>query len=413
MNASLKKNATENTMQTAFVARQPIFDRDLNVYAYELLFRNSDNESAQFEHPDTATLELINNSLSEIGLKNLIEDKLAFINVTKNVLLGPELPLPHERVVLELLEDINYDDILLERIKQMKTARFQFALDDFIFEEQHARVFEWVSYVKLDIKGMSQSEIESEVNRFKKFSHIRLLAEKVETMEEFDFCQSLGFDYFQGFFLSRPKVISGKKLSTSQLSIIRLLGKIHDSKVKIDELDQLISSDVTLSYRLLKMINSSFYGVSNKVNSVNHALVMLGLENIRKWVSLVSLSCSNEGPGYLMHQALVRAKMAEKLASANKTLDANASFTCGLFSVLPSIMQISMEEILEHIPLSDDILKALLNNEGKLGKILECVKAHEKADWEQIEKLDYSCSELNQAYAEALEYSQSILSEIH
>ena len=403
-------------MQGIFVGRQPIYDRQQNVYAYELLFRNSDQNNAHIQDPDRATSELILNALTDVGLDNIVGDKPGFINLTRNFVTGI-LPLPGaaNHLVLEVLEDIELDAMVLNGIRKLKQQNFVIALDDFIFHPHLQPLVEIADIIKIDLLALDEQQLREHVTRLREFPP-KLLAEKVETHEVYAQCIELGFDYFQGYFFARPNIVAGTRIPANRMALLHLLGKISDTRITIDELEQRISKDVSLSFRLLRYINSSQYGMEKKVDSIKHAIMLLGIETVRAITCLIVFSSIDDKPFELFVTALIRARMCELFAAqfGEAQLGANY-FTVGLFSAIDAIMDQPIEQVLAKLPLSESVTRAIIHHEGRMGQALQASLAQEQGRWEE---LDLSSENLIRAddlaliYLEALSWCRNFIESI-
>ncbi|MFC1692004.1 EAL and HDOD domain-containing protein [Candidatus Latescibacterota bacterium] len=391
-----------------FVGRQPIYDRNLKVIGYELLFRNYETEQATITDGDQATTQVILNTFMEIGLERLIGSGKAFINLTRNFFLEKyPLPFLRDRVVLEVLEDIILDEELIAGVRALSDSGFTIALDDVVNPEDIIPLLDIADIVKLDIIALELDRLHEYVNILRKHN-VKLLAEKVETLEIFKLCKELGFDYFQGFFLSKPHVVKGQRIPESRLSIIRLLSKIKTPDITFKEIEELISQDVSLSYKLLRLINSSFYGLHTKITSIHQAVTLLGIKHIQNWVQLIFLSKIEDKPRDLMVTAMVRAKMCELISESLEEELAEMGFIVGLFSVLDALLDMPLEEVITSLPFSDDITNALLRHEGPLGSVLHCVLAYEKGEWDEVLCPDNKPEVVSDAYLKSLDWSAEV-----
>ena len=386
-----------------FVGRQPIYDAKFDVVAYELLFRSGIANAAAVDDADVATSSVLVNGMLEFGLDRLVGERLAFVNMTRQFLTG-ELPIPPapDQIVLEVLEDIDPDDDVVAGVKRLKDEGFQIALDDFVYHPQMVPLLELADFVKVELPALSAAELVAHVTKLRQFPG-QLLAEKVERLEEFELCKKLGFDLFQGYFLSKPRVLSRDRIPGNKLAVIQLLSRLQDPEISFEELEGLISQDVSLSYRFLRYINSSAVALRRKVDSVSQAIVLLGLSRIRTLVTLVMMTGMDDKPLCLMVTALVRAKMCEFLARETGRDDQDAFFTVGLFSALPLLLDASMEQILAELPLSDDVKTALIDHEGALGEAVRCTLDYETAEQEHTECLGLSANQLHEAYMDAID----------
>jgi len=388
-----------------YIGRQPIYDSKLSVIGYELLYRSHETLSANPQDGDAATSEVLYNSFMEIGLNELVGRHKAFVNLTRNFILNSTLiPPVNERLVLEILEDIEVDEEIVRGIALLKEKGYVIALDDFIYHEKMLPLIRLADIIKIDILAISREELREYVTSLRTFS-VQLLAEKVETYEEFETCKSLGFDYYQGFFLSRPKTLKGRRIPVNHLSTLQMLAKLQDPNIAIKELEQLISQDITLSYRLLRYINSAAFSLRNKIESIHHAIVFLGLNEIKNWASLMALTKVDDKPNELFVTALIRAKMCELFADHSGAGNKGTAFITGLFSSLETIMDAPMEKLLESIPVAVEISEALLNQEGVYAEILQLALAYERGQWEEIQCPEEYRHVLPDLYREAVKWS--------
>ena len=399
-------------MPEVLVGRQPIYDAELEVYAYELLFRTAGSLEANVTDGDLATSQVILNTFMEIGIDRLAGDKLVFINLTRNFITGKyPIPLPPDRVVLEILEDITIDKELEEAVGELVEQGYIIALDDIVEIDSIASLLGKTSIVKLEILGMDKADLRNYATTLKR-KGIKILAEKVETHEEFEYCKMLGFDYYQGYFLSKPNIVEGKKILESKFTVLRLLSELQDPDLEIKKLEKVISQDVSLSYKLMRLINSVHYGTKERVNSLRQALTLLGLRQIKQWIGLIFLTRVEDKPKELMITAMVRAKMCEVIAPLMGYRNAEAGFTVGLFSVLDALLDMPLEDVLKQLPLSDETNSALLEHKGKLGAVLLCVIAYEQGDWDEMEFPKVGKNKLMEAYLEAIDWASSVGSEL-
>ncbi|HKJ07651.1 MAG TPA: HDOD domain-containing protein [Gammaproteobacteria bacterium] len=397
-------------MQNIFIGRQPIYDSGLKVQAYELLFRSGPDNHAVVANGDQATSQVILNAVVDIGLDQLVGNAPAFINLTRNFLVRTEpLPLPPDRVVLEVLEDIQVDGTVLAAVRRLADMGYTIALDDFVFREELRPLLELAEIVKIDIRNLGRSEVQDHVQQMQRYP-LTLLAEKVETYDDLAFCKDLGFQRFQGYFFSRPKVITGQRIPANRLATLQLLAKLQQPDTEVAELEKIIQQDLTLSFRLLRYINSAFFALPRKVESIRQAVVYLGTNAIKTWVALLALSGIDDKPHELMTVAMVRAKMCELLAQAMSAPHPDAFFTVGLFSALDAILDIPMDQVVASLPLSDEITAALLRREGLLGSALDCALAYEQAHWDEVAFGTMNTGHITEVYVDALAWACQVSS---
>lgn len=407
MESTTPHTAPRTGAADAFVARQAIFDRQLSVVGYELLFRGAANHTtAQFTDRDQASTRVILDTFLDLGLEQIVGNSPAFLNLTRSFFLSAHnIPLPREKVVLELLEDEMIDAPLIESVRGYAESGFRIALDDFVYHDNMVPLLEIADIVKFDVLALSPSQIEDQVRKVLPYNLV-MLAEKVETPEHFEFCKDLGFDLFQGYFLCRPNTVAGHRIAPNRLATLRLLAKLQDPNVEMTSLEQIIREDLSLSYKLLRLINSAFYGLPHRVESIRQTLVLLGVQQIRAWVSLLTLSQLEDKPDELMVTAMVRARMCEHLAERAHVPHPEIYFTVGLFSTLDALLDMSMEDLLQSLPLSEELRGALLERTGKMGEALDCVVHYERGDWDAVRFADLPPEEIRASYLEALEWAQ-------
>jgi len=394
-------------MPDIYVGRQPIYNKNLSVFGYELLFRSGIKNTAAVDpfSADGATSTTIINTFLEIGLERLVGNKYAFINLTEQFLLEEgSLPISPKQVILEVLEDIPVTPELISAIERLSQKGFIIALDDYIYNPSHKPLMKMVDIIKIDIMQLSQVEIIQHVKILKEFD-IKLLAEKIETIDEYEFCRKLGFDYYQGYFLSKPRIIRSKALPTNKVAVLNLLAVLQNPNSDIDELEEAISFDVSISYKILKLINSSFFSFSREVDSVKQAIVILGRNQLSSWASMIALSKMDDRPSEMIHLAMIRGKMCEMLAEKSGLKTLESFFTVGLFSALDILMERDIETIIDPLPLSDEVENALLKHEGVLGEALKCTLAYEVADFENISFQDLTEDDFFVANVEAVSWA--------
>ncbi|MDI3340578.1 MAG: HDOD domain-containing protein [Sphaerobacter sp.] len=397
-------------MADFFIGRQPIYDRDLQVFGYELLFRTADSSRAQIVDADRATSDVVLDALVELGLDRLVGNRRAFINLTRNFILrGYYAALPAHRVVLEVLESEPVDRSLVDAVRELAAAGYTVALDDFDYRDDLRPLVDAATIVKLDIAALGRAGIEANLRRLRGHD-LRLLAEKVETPEDFALCRDLGFDYFQGYFLCRPDLVRGRRMPTNRFAILPLLAKLQSPETDFSELEALITHDVSLSYKLLSLINSAFYGRPKRVESVRQALILLGTQLVSTWVSVIAMASIEDKPAELMTTAMVRGRMCEMLARAQRVPNKDMYFTAGLFSVLDALLDTPMAEILERLPLAEEVSQALLEGTGPLGATLRVVLAYERAEWDAVTLPGVEPYVIAAAYLDAIAWAHELRS---
>ncbi len=374
-------------MSQASIARQPIFDRDLNVVGYELLFRSPPATTAEIVDQSVATTNVILTTLTEIGLDRVAGGQPAWINASRDFLLsGLVTTLPPDRVALEILEDQEIDDLLVTRVAALVSEGYHFALDDFEFTEHAPRLLELVDVVKLDLLALGRVGLADHARRLEPYG-VTLLAEKVETPEDHAYCLAQGCDRFQGFFYHKPELLSGRRIGASRVSLLQILAALQSPSADLDEVERLIGHDVALSLRLLRYINSAFFGLRHRVTSVGQAIALLGGRNLKQWATLSVFAGLDNKPSELTRTALIRARFCELAAAELTAGEAPQMFTLGLFSVIDALMDMPIEEALGALPFPDDMRRALGSRDGAMGALLESVTALEHGDFDRAQAL--------------------------
>lgn len=410
-----KKNAcAENPLRRKFVARQPIFDRHRKVVAYELLFRTGlenvfDIESDQ----DDASHHTLLNSFLLFNLKELSGGKRLFINFTRNLLLSDlAAAFPRDLLVVELLESIKPEAPVIAACKSLKQKGYQMALDDFVFDPDFLPLMEFMDIVKVDFletRETDRGSIFRKVNR----ENIKFLAEKVETVEDFNQAVDLGYSYFQGFFFCRPTIVSSKDIPSVKQNLLKLLNRIYSPDADFSEIEAIIKKDVSLAYKLIRFINSAAFGLHVEVHSIMHVLNLLGINELKKWTSLVVLSqLSHDKPEALMTSSITRARFCELIAENVGLKDRSSEFfLMGLFSLIDAFFERSMENLMDELPLSTDIKLGLTKGEGLFGRILAFVECYEQGKWVSIfsisDRLNLCQERIPELYFEAVVWADA------
>lgn len=393
------------------LARQPIFDNDQNVHGYELLFRSAENrEFAQIDpdHCVRATSRVLNYTFLELGVERVIGEKTAFVNLPHGFVVNPEpLPFEPENVVLEILEEIEVDEEVIEGVHRLKSQGYKIALDDFIFEEKFEPLLPLASIVKVDISQIDLSKLKTHFMMLKPYP-VTLLAEKVETREEFEICKELGFHLYQGYFFAKPELIEDHPLPENKVNLLLLIEKLQHADVDVKDVEDLILQNASLSYKLLRVLNSSAFGFRREINSIHQAIMYLGLRTIKSWTTLILMSDVDSSHPELLEETLIRAKMAETIAN-NYGIETETGFLLGLFSTLDLLFCRKMEDILKTLPVSDAIKAALIDREGEMGRLLSNVIYYEQHQWDKIDTEKVSMVELGRTYLNATDWMISSL----
>jgi c-di-GMP-related signal transduction protein len=363
-------------------ARQPIFDVHQRVFGYELLFRSGFENCFVFPDGDVATSRVLDSFMIE-GLEALWRPQKAFINFTRNALLnGLANLLPSKTLTIEILEDIEPDPPVVEACLTLKQEGYQIALDDVTSLEKRKPLLELADIVKVDFALTGEAE-QQEIARRLRVRGVKLLAEKVETRDQFEKAAGWGYHYFQGFFFCQPQIISAREIPAFKTAYLQLLHAVQRKELNFGEIERILRRELSLSYRLLRYLNSPLFGLRGEVRSLRHALSMLGEQHVRRWATLFStmMLASDKLPELLV-TSLARARFCELLADplAGKAEPADF-FLLGLFSLIDAILGRPMKDILEGIPLAAEIKVSLLGFHNLHREVYECVLAVERADW--------------------------------
>ncbi|MCG9684216.1 HDOD domain-containing protein [Vibrio sp. Isolate23] len=401
-------------MKNSYIARQPILNRDKQTVGYELLFRDGPKNTFPEIDPELATSRLLSDHFLSTHYETL-GDKLGFINFPYQSLVN-KVPtmFPKDNMVVEVLEDCPPTQDLLDAIREMAKMGYKIALDDFIPSKEWKAFLPYVSIIKFDIRLVPIEKARLFMMKLAG-SNILFLAEKVETYEEFEQAKKAGFEYFQGYFFSKPEVLSRKALEASFITVIQLMQEIAKDDLDYTKIESLISKDVSLSFKLLSFVNSSSI-VQTQIQSFKQALVYLGEEKLRKFISLVSLASTQDNkPDYLYSLSIQRARYCELLGSKMATQpESGQAFLTGIFSLLDSLLDKPLEQIVNEIPIDKSVKLALTQNAGILGKILMLTEAYELADWEEVshlcESLGLKPQDLSDCYEESLKWTADLLS---
>lgn len=359
-----------------FIGRQPIFDRDHHLVGYEILFRAEDRAQADVLDAEAATATVVVNALTEIGLERIVGSHLAWINLSRETLLSDVATvLPPAITGFEILEGQRVDDELVAAVRELKALGYRISLDDFEYDPQYEPLLALADVVKLDHLALGDERFAAQVELLRPH-RVDLLAEKVETQEAHRFCMALGCDLFQGYFYKRPETLRERRIELTIGSILQVIGALQDTHLQFDELEPLIAHDLPLSLRLLRYINSAFFGLRKHVTSVRQALVLLGMENVRRWATLTVMGSIEGKTPELTSTALIRARFCELAAEAER-LDAGALFTVGLFSLIDAMLDVALEDVVAELPFPDEMRLALLQHAGPMGRVLDAAMALE------------------------------------
>jgi EAL and modified HD-GYP domain-containing signal transduction protein len=386
------------------LARQPIFDADLELSAFELLYR-AVGEDGRPVDGGKATATVLVAALADVGLQRLVGERRAFLNVDREFLMTfRPLPLPADRIVLELVEDQVIDDELVEVLTDLVRSGFTLALDNFRYRPEYKPLLRLAHIVKLDIQATPPELLAEDVRRLEQWG-LEIIAEKVETREELAHCQELGVTGFQGFFFERPELVEGRPTPTLRLgALAEVLTTEEDD---FDGLEALISRDLGLSHQLLRLANSAYVAPASQIRSIRHALALIGGRTVRRWTTLLMLARASGNAHTLLVTALIRARACEVLAAQDAEAEADRAFTVGLFSVADALLDTPLPEVLEALPFDEQISVALLAHFGAEGRILKAVLDYEHGRFDDA--ADADVAGLAETYYDAVEWATEMI----
>lgn len=395
-----------------FLARQPILTADEKVFGYELLFRNGVDNYFTGADCEAASRSTVQTSML-MGLDVLCAGKRAFINCARDVLLKEYVTLlPSTQVVVEVLESVPADDLVISACRHLKEAGYLIALDDFTLPDIREPLLDLADIIKLDIRQTPLDHAVAELMaRYGPLRHL-ILAEKVETREEFLAAKKAGCVYFQGYFFRKPEILVAHEIPENRANYLRMWKAASQPLLDVSEVEHLIKGEASLCYRLLRYLNSPTFGFSNQIHSVRHALTLLGEREVRRWIRLVAtLGAGQNRPSELLVSALARGRFCE-LFSAKIGHQNSDLFLLGLLSLMDAILQMSMDQVLEHVPVDREIRAALQGNPGGLTRFYQLMLAQESGQWEVVgelaRQLHLDEASVAENYWEAVRWGQQI-----
>ncbi len=370
-----------------YVARQPIFNRKMRVYGYELLYRKSVNNYYEGTDDDQSTIALINDSFFVFGFKELVEETRGFINFSQNLLLG-ELAymLPKEKVVIEILERVEATKEVVEACRKLKQRGYMLALDDFVLEQyskEYLPLIELADIIKVEFPAVSGKDLQMLIDKYK--SRILFLAEKVETRKEYLRAVSMGFKLFQGYYFSRPVMTGARDIGALNVNLVQILNELNREEINYNSISAIIQQDVGLSYKFLKMADSVYYGTRYRIKNIQQGLILMGTDEIRRWVCLMMMrgvQCPENAE--LVKNSVIRGKMLSLIARELKIGSESDYFIGGMFSSIDVLLNTKMEKALQGLPLSREVRAALEGRDNRLRWHLDIVLALEQARWESL-----------------------------
>lgn len=395
------------------LARQPILDKELNTIAYELLYRDAEGMGPQLPFDGTqATAEVLLNAYSSIFQDSRIRTLPAFINFNAEWLYNGNLPaLKPDALVLEVLEDVAITEKIVQRLHILSDKGYRIALDDFFYDKSWEPALALAKIVKIDIQQLSPVQLIAHVTELKKHQ-VTLLAEKVETHDEFEYCKKLGFKLFQGYFFCRPQLIEGRTLSCNDLTTLQLITELESEDATAQSLEAIVCKDPELVLRLLKIVNSARFSLSRNISSISEAIIALGVDELKKWVLLISTTQAPHTSNALIQEILVRARMCEKIADDYDAINPSTAFMTGMLSGIDAMLNLELSDIMEQLPVSSEVSTALLEQSGLLGQLLSDVKHYMAGEWDELNDPNLTAS-LKQAQEESLLWVLDTLKDIN
>lgn len=392
-----------------FFARQPILDRRSRVQAYEVLYRSGPTEEAGVIDGAAATAQVLAGAFGGVEVPDLLAGKPGFVNLPRSFIVDRALlAFPPERVGAEVLEDVAVDGEVIDALRELRRLGYSIALDDYVPGDHRIGLVPYVDIVKVDIRRATPAELASTARLLRSMG-VRILAEKVETADEFDRCSRLDFDLFQGYFFARPELVAGRRLDEGRSRLVGLLAELHRPELTLQQAARGVESHPNLAFHLLRVLNSASFGLSRPVDSIREAVVMLGLRRVRELASVLVLASHQHKPIELLNLGLSRARMCEMIAERLGRADTGSFFTVGVFSVLDALADRPMAEVVRSLPLAQDVQDALVERRGRKGEVLEAAIAYERAAWEAIPDIGVDARTLCLSYVEALDWAGQMI----
>ena len=398
---------------TQFVARQPILTADEKVFGYELLFRDGVEDFFRHADPDEASRSTLNTAML-LGLDVLCDGRRAFVNCTRDILLKDYITLlPSEQAVVEILETVPADDLVVAACRRLKESGYTIALDDFGVNDPREALTDFADIIKVDLRDMSATDAAAMVKRYGPW-RCRMLAEKVETREEFLAAKKAGFLYFQGYFFRRPEMLTAHEIPANRVNYLRMLTAVSKPELDVREIENVVKGEASLCYRLLRYLNSAAFGFANEIHSVRHALAILGEREVRRWIRLVATLGAGQGKSSeLVLSALVRARFCELLSPKIPHGDSDL-FLMGLLSLMDVILELPMSQVLDNVPIDQETKSLLLGGASRLRPFYQLMLAQESGEWktasELTAQLHLSESEVAECHWQAMQWARQVSS---
>jgi len=393
-------------MYEIYIARQAILDKSLKVYGYELLARSDDRVNINNLPSDIATSRVLSEVFNQFGLGSIVEDRTAVIKLSKRSLLENIVDgLPKDKVLLEINDTFLDDDLIMEEIRLQKSQGAHFIYNNYTLTSHADKLLPYCDVVKIDVKNAEPIILEHLIQSLEPFG-VKALADKVETYESLEMCKQVGFKLFQGYFLNEPKILKSHGMETTKSNLLQLLRELNEPGITVNQLEEIISRDVTLSYKLMRYIESASVMAKKQVASIRNGIVYLGMEAIRNWASIIAISNTSDKPVELVNQSLIRARMCQILAEHIDVDDPNSYFLAGLFSTLDALLDMPMDDIIKNMPVIDEVKNALLNTGGEINKILQQTLNYEKGNWLALQAEDLRGRDASDAYLKSVVWAE-------
>lgn len=394
-----------------FIARQPILDVDRNTFGYELLFRDGPEDVTVFDDPNEATQAVIERAYLDWGMERLIGQRFGLINADASLVArGLHRVLPPEGIILELREGDGFDGETMDALHRAKRDGYHFALDNVgnLDDINRSRVLTLCSLVKIDVSVAAAESLGAMVQQVKRVKpDVLVVGEKVETAGQYALAAEVGFDLFQGYYFARPDILRKSARPANSLAVLALVAEAQRQDVSVDRLEQVIGGDASLAYRVLAVVNSSAFGLDRRVDSLRHAIVLLGITQVRHLAVLLAMSATKDASEELIKLGAARARLVSRLVGRSD--DSSGAFTVGLLSVTDALYRTPMDELLQELPVAEPIARALLEGTGEYGRLLEVARACEHADVERIDELlPGQAHRVVDEYREAVEWADEI-----
>jgi len=401
-------------MEKTFVGRQPIYRDGVQVFAYELFSRTNELNEAALAKADKATGESLVDEFMDVGLQQIAGQHPAFLNVTRDFVLSEfSSSVLKSSTVLQIAGDTPPDADYVNALARLSGDGYSIALKDFVYQDDVRPLAEVADIVKLNVQAFDRVMLARQINALRPHK-VKLLAEGVETHSDYQHCRELGFDYFEGYFFCKPQHASfeDRPLPFNRMSMLQLLSKLQDPDVSFAELELAISRDVAMSYRILRYLNSPLNALPRKVESLRHAISLVGTNLIRQWASVIWLESIEDKPRELMIMAMIRAHMCQQLGAAMGCRNTEQFFTVGVLSLLDALLDRPMAVVLNDLPLAESIEDALLRRNGVMGDALNCVQAYERCNWPKTTCGGLDERKIRETYLTSVAWSRSVLHEL-